>query len=97
MEVDILKLIDMKYILCTIISTYIILSYGIKHVSTLRKYISYFLIGCTFGTIWYFILHISIDTLILSFLISLIGYHKIITPILKQFGVTHRNGKGLIR
>lgn len=98
MVIDIENWIDLKYAGAQVLATYVVLGFIIKHPKTIHKHISSFLVGCLLGAIWYIKLHTAIDTLIISFLVAVAFYDKLISPILEHFGVKkYHNGKGIIK
>jgi VIT1/CCC1 family predicted Fe2+/Mn2+ transporter len=97
METNITALIDIKFVVAQVLLTYGILAYGIKNPTSVVKHLLSFLVGCLLGVIWYIIIKATLDTLIISFLIAVIGYDKIINPILKQLNVeNYNNNKGIV-
>ena len=92
----IISKLDLVYTACCILITYCSLAFVTKNPNVQLKHILSFLWGVALGLFWYFKFNTPIDTLILSFLVGIIGYDKLINPILKIFGITYNNDKGLI-
>ncbi len=98
MEINVINFLDLKYIISLVLGSYGILSFVIKTPSSTQKHIFTFSWGVALAIVWYYALHITLDTLIVSFIISVVGYDKLLAPILKQLNISYddHNGKGII-
>jgi len=93
MELNIINLLDLKYTVCVILGSYGIISFVIKNPDAAHKHIITFSWGVALATIWYYLMHTAIDTLILSFIIAVIGYDKLLNPILDKLGISYDDHK----
>lgn len=98
MDINIMDFINVKYILVQVLGVYAILSFVIKNPSENKKHILSFLWGITLGLIWYYPLKAPLDVILVSLLIAIVGYDKIINPILTKLGYSHDDfkDKGII-
>jgi len=96
-NIDLLSMVNLPYILCTIITIYFI----IKSIeSNINKPISSYIksaivisIGILYAIIFNLKFHIDHSALLLSFVLSTFGYDLIIKPLLRKVGIHYKDYK----
>jgi hypothetical protein len=96
MEINIMNYIDMKYIISHILLIYLLLTYITKNPKNYIKISLSFSGGVILGLIYNIKLNIPIDTIIVSFLVSNVGYNTFLKPILKILNINYNNNKGIL-
>lgn len=93
-NININELIDFKYAIGIILGAYLIITYLINNTKFIKsdtedthKHISIFLWGVALGIIWYLTLNSKLDTLIITYFVSVLSYDKVLNPILKKLGI----------
>lgn len=95
MEFHIENLVNLYYILSVTVFTYLIL---LLVINTNKRYVKVFtsiITGSIIGFIFYHFKVATIDVLVTSFLISIVGYEWIIKQILDRFNITTNNSIGI--
>lgn len=95
MEFHIESLVNLYYILSVTVFTYLIL---LLVINTNKRYVKVFtsiITGSIIGFIFYHFKVATIDVLITSFFISIVGYEWIIKQILDKFNITTNNNIGI--
>jgi len=93
--IDIFSLIDIKYVACNILATFVVLSYCIANPKKWLRIILSLIIGISSGLLWYYKLNITIDVLVLSYLFAQVAYSWGIKSIMDKIGTTYDNNKGI--
>ncbi len=96
-QINIMEYIDVKYVIVVTLTVYLYLSRIVRKPSKLHQHISSFIIGGCLGFVWIKYKDANIDQIVISFLIVELFWNKILSPILKAFGTSYDNGKGIIK
>ena len=94
---DFMTMVNVPYILCTIITIYFIIK-SIES-ATKKPITSYFksgiviIIGGIYATIFNLKFHADHTTLLLSFVMSTFGYDLVIKPLLRKVGIHYKDYK----
>ena len=93
---DILQMINWYYCFSVVLVVFLWLTYVIKYPNRTWKIVFHIIWGAILGFVWYKYQQTPIQDLILSFLVSVVGYVWIVKQVLEKIGSTYDNGKGLI-
>ena len=95
---DIMSMINWYYCLVSVLVVYFILKYLFKKTKSWFKALIHVIIGIVLGILWKYVLTptITLESLVLSFLITLAFYQWILKQVMKKFEVEYDNGKGVI-
>ena len=95
MEFHIESLVNLYYILSVTVFTYLILLLVINTNKRYVKVLTSIITGSIIGFVFYRFKLSTIDVLITSFLISIVGYEWIIKQILDKFNISTNNNIGI--
>ena len=90
------RFINYGYLLAVILLVWIILTYIILKPSRWTNIAIHIGCGVILGFVWYYIVKgITLEQLIVDFLLSIMVYNWAIKALLDKFNITYDNGKGL--
>lgn len=94
---DLMSMVNLPYILCTIITIYFVIksieTTTNKPIHTWYKSGIVMLIGTVYAVIFNIKFHADQTALLLSFVLSTFGYDLIIKPILRKIGIHYKDYK----
>ena len=96
---DLMRLLNLYYLLSVIVITWVILNYVFKNPASWVKHVINILCGVGLGYLWLKMKwEINYQSLVVTFLIATVFYEWVLKKILSQFPEldSYNNGKGLI-
>jgi hypothetical protein len=85
------------YVVAVILTTAFILNRFVRSPSKTEKTLISIVVALVLGAVWYRFMHIQVNALILSFLLSVVTYEWKAQELLKRWGLgNYDNGKGVL-
>ena len=91
------NLLNWGYLLALILLVWVILTYIILNTTRIIRILVHLVCGTLLGWIWlYFVKTITIDQLIVNFLLSIMIYSWVVKALMEKFDSKYNNDKGVI-
>lgn len=92
---DFITHVTTTYLVSVIVLTFIVLSYVIKKPTASIKILVHLISGLILGIVWYYVNKVSVQDIIVTFLLSVVLYAWVIKQLLSKFGSGYDNGIGI--